>query len=62
MMGAAAKFRRLPWMLRMFAMLPDPDPRKLTAARWSGTSRRPGPTAARFAIHGFAASSLGFLA
>jgi len=22
--------------LRLFAMLPDPDPRKLTAARWSG--------------------------
>ena len=35
-MGAAAKFRRLPWMLRLFAMLPDPDPRKLESARWSG--------------------------
>ncbi|HWX81514.1 MAG TPA: class I SAM-dependent methyltransferase [Steroidobacteraceae bacterium] len=35
-MGAAAKFRRLPWMLRLFAMLPDPDPRMLESARWSG--------------------------
>jgi methyltransferase (TIGR00027 family) len=35
-MGAAARFKRLPWMLRLFAMLPDPDPRKLKSARWSG--------------------------
>jgi methyltransferase (TIGR00027 family) len=35
-MGAAARFKRLPWMLRLFAMFPDPNPRKLEAARWSG--------------------------
>jgi hypothetical protein len=35
-MRAAAKFRRLPGMLRSFAKLPDADPRKLAAARWSG--------------------------
>jgi methyltransferase (TIGR00027 family) len=35
-MRAAAKFRRLPWILSLFAMLPDPDPRKLETARWSG--------------------------
>jgi len=33
---AAARFRRLPWLFRMFAHLPEPDPRNLGRARWSG--------------------------
>jgi methyltransferase (TIGR00027 family) len=33
---AAMRFRRLPWFLRIFALLPEPDPRKLGKARWSG--------------------------
>jgi methyltransferase (TIGR00027 family) len=33
---AAAEFKRLPWLLRMLAKLPDPNPRKLGKARWSG--------------------------
>jgi methyltransferase (TIGR00027 family) len=32
---SARRFGRLPWMLRLFALLPDPDPRKLGRARWS---------------------------
>jgi methyltransferase (TIGR00027 family) len=33
---AAARFRRLPWFIRPFALLPEPDPRNLGKARWSG--------------------------
>ena len=33
---AAARFRRLPWFLRIFALFPEPDPRSLGRARWSG--------------------------
>jgi methyltransferase (TIGR00027 family) len=33
---AAVRFRRLPWFLRPFALLPEPNPRKLGRARWSG--------------------------
>jgi methyltransferase (TIGR00027 family) len=36
---AAARFRRLPWPLTLFAIFPDPNPRKLGAARWSGVVR-----------------------
>jgi len=32
---AAARFRRLPRLLRLFALFPEPDPRKLGKARWS---------------------------
>jgi len=31
----AGRLRRLPWFLRIFALLPEPDPRKLGRARWS---------------------------
>ena len=33
---AAVRFRRLPWFLKPFALLPKPNPRKLGKARWSG--------------------------
>ncbi len=33
---AARRFRRLPWFLRIFALLPEADPRKLGRSRWSG--------------------------
>jgi methyltransferase (TIGR00027 family) len=33
---AAMRFRRLPWFLKPFALLPEPNPRKLGRARWSG--------------------------
>jgi methyltransferase (TIGR00027 family) len=33
---AARRFRRLPVFLRIFALLPQPDPRKLGRSRWSG--------------------------
>ena len=33
---AAVRYRRLPWFLRPFALLPKPNPRKLGRARWSG--------------------------
>jgi methyltransferase (TIGR00027 family) len=33
---AAARQRRLPLLLRLFAMFPEPDPRKLGSAPWSG--------------------------
>jgi methyltransferase (TIGR00027 family) len=33
---AAVHFRRLPWFLRPFALLPEPNPRNLGRARWSG--------------------------
>jgi methyltransferase (TIGR00027 family) len=32
---AARPLRRLPWFLRPFALLPEPDPRNLGRARWS---------------------------
>jgi hypothetical protein len=33
---AAVRFRRLPWFLKPFALLPEPNPRKLGKTRWSG--------------------------
>jgi methyltransferase (TIGR00027 family) len=33
---AAVRYRRLPWFLTPFALLPKPNPRKLGQARWSG--------------------------
>jgi methyltransferase (TIGR00027 family) len=33
---AAVRFRRLPWFLKLFALLPEPNARKLGRARWSG--------------------------
>jgi methyltransferase (TIGR00027 family) len=33
---AAVRFRRLPWFLKLFALLPKPNPRKLGKLRWSG--------------------------
>ena len=36
MLHAAARFGRLPWLLRWFARLPAPDPRRLGRAPWSG--------------------------
>ncbi len=33
---AAVRFRRLPWFLKPIALLPEPNPRKLGKARWSG--------------------------
>ncbi|SRR6266852_2818065 len=33
---AAVRFRRLPWFLKPVALLPEPNPRKLGKARWSG--------------------------
>jgi methyltransferase (TIGR00027 family) len=33
---AAVRFRRLPWFLKPIALLPEPNPRKLGNARWSG--------------------------
>jgi methyltransferase (TIGR00027 family) len=35
----AARFRRLPLLLRMFALFPEPDPRNLGNGRWSGVMR-----------------------
>lgn len=35
----AARLRRLPWFLRPFALLPDPNPRRPGNARWSATIR-----------------------
>jgi len=32
---AARRFKRLPWYLQPFALLPTPDPRRLGRARWS---------------------------
>jgi methyltransferase (TIGR00027 family) len=42
---AAWRFRRLPWFLRIFALLPEPEPRKLGKSRWSGVVQleRPEP-------------------
>jgi methyltransferase (TIGR00027 family) len=33
---AAMRFRRLPWFLKPVALFPEPNPRKLAKARWSG--------------------------
>jgi methyltransferase (TIGR00027 family) len=33
---AAARFRRLPWPLRIFTLFPEADPRNPGRARWSG--------------------------
>jgi methyltransferase (TIGR00027 family) len=41
---AARRFGRLPWFLRIFALLPKPDPRKLGRARWSGVVQLERPT------------------
>jgi len=35
----AARLRRLPWFLRPFSLLPEPDPRRLGNARWSAAIR-----------------------
>ena len=32
---AASRFRRLPWFLRIFALLPEANPRRLGKSRWS---------------------------
>lgn len=32
---AAARWGRLPWFLKFFSLLPEPDPRRLGHARWS---------------------------
>jgi O-methyltransferase involved in polyketide biosynthesis len=32
---AAARFRRLPWTLKLFALLPEPNPRNPGRAPWS---------------------------
>jgi methyltransferase (TIGR00027 family) len=34
-MRAASRFRRLPWTLKLFAILPEPNPRKPGRAPWS---------------------------
>jgi methyltransferase (TIGR00027 family) len=38
-MRAAVKYRRLPWFLRPFGLLPEPNPRQLKNARWSAVVR-----------------------
>jgi methyltransferase (TIGR00027 family) len=35
----AMRLRRLPWFLRPFSFLPEPDPRRLGNARWSAAIR-----------------------
>ena len=35
----AVRFRRVPWFMRMFSFLPDPDPRSPGRARWSAIVR-----------------------
>jgi methyltransferase (TIGR00027 family) len=35
----AVRLKRLPWFLRPFAFLPDPNPRRLGNARWSAAIR-----------------------
>jgi O-methyltransferase involved in polyketide biosynthesis len=39
LMRGATKYRRLPWFLRPFGLLPDPNPRQLKNARWSAVVR-----------------------
>jgi hypothetical protein len=36
---AAVRFRRIPFFLRPFSWLPEPDPRKLGRSRWSAVVR-----------------------
>lgn len=38
-MRAAARFRRLPWTLKLFSFLPEPNPRKPGRAPWSAVVR-----------------------
>jgi O-methyltransferase involved in polyketide biosynthesis len=38
-LGEAARLHRLPWFLRPFSFLPEPDPRRLGNARWSAAIR-----------------------
>jgi methyltransferase (TIGR00027 family) len=35
----AARYKRLPWFMRPFALFPDPDPRNVAKARWSAVVR-----------------------
>jgi methyltransferase (TIGR00027 family) len=42
---AARRLGRLPWFLRLFALLPEPDPRRLGRARWSGVVQLERPAA-----------------
>jgi O-methyltransferase involved in polyketide biosynthesis len=35
----AKRLRRLPWLLNAMARLPEPDPRNVVRARWSGVAR-----------------------
>ena len=44
MLHSAARLRRLPWFLRLFALLPEADPRRLGRARWSAVVRLDRPT------------------
>jgi methyltransferase (TIGR00027 family) len=39
LMREAAHLHRLPWLLRPFSFLPEPDPRRLGNARWSAVIR-----------------------
>ena len=36
MFHAAARYRRLPLLMKLFAILPEPDPRKPGRSHWSG--------------------------
>jgi len=36
---AAGRLRRLPWFLQLISNFPEPNPRRLTRARWSGVAR-----------------------
>jgi methyltransferase (TIGR00027 family) len=36
---SAVRFRRAPLLMRLFSLLPDPDPRRLGKARWSAVIR-----------------------
>jgi methyltransferase (TIGR00027 family) len=48
LLHAAARYNRLPGLLRLFAWFPAADPRRLAHARWSGIVRlvRPAPSPA----------------
>lgn len=39
LMEYATRYKRLPWYLRLFGHLPQPDPRKVGKARWSAIVR-----------------------
>lgn len=43
LMRGAVRLRRLPWFLRPFSLLPEPDPRRLGNARWSAVIRLASP-------------------